>query len=136
MLDEGAVLAAVDEVLDHLYFMDTVAGVADLGPPCEVVTEWLGWSLYAHGELLEPTRALVRANEVVYKCLLEVQPAVYASGRQAVKPGPGRAEQHEVCIAYCYALVTTGEVDDGGVVAQPILGLCCAIVLGRVVRQG
>ena len=51
MLEEGAVSAPADEVLDRLDFMDALTAVPELVPVCKVRATGLRRPLHAHGEL-------------------------------------------------------------------------------------
>ena len=64
MLEEGAVSAPADEVLDRLDFMDALAAVPELGPACEVLATGLRRPLHAHGELARVVGSLVGPREV------------------------------------------------------------------------
>ena len=100
VLEEGAVSAPADEVLDGLDFVDALAAVPELGPACEVLAAGLRRSLHAHGELARAGGSLVGPREVADKRFLEIDPCVDAAHRQAVQPSASRSLEHERCIAH------------------------------------
>ena len=105
MLEEGALSAPGGEVFDGLHLVHPLAGVAELGPPREVVVSRFAGPLDAQGELAGLWRPLVRAGEVADEDFREVQPAVDAVGLEAVEPGACRALQHERDVLHGYAPV-------------------------------
>ena len=72
MLEEGALSAPGSEVLDGLNLMHPLAGVAELGPPREVVAGRLVGPLDAEGELAWLGRPLVGAGEVADEGFCEI----------------------------------------------------------------
>ena len=95
MLEEGSLSAPGGEVLDGLDLMHSLAGVAELGPPREVVAGRLVRPLDAKGELARLGRPLVGAGEVADEDFCEVQPTVDVVRLEAVEPRACRALQHE-----------------------------------------
>ena len=81
MLEEGAVSAPTDEILDRLDFMDALAAVSELGPACEVLAAGRRRPLNAYGELAGVTGLSVRPRDVADKCFLEIDPCVDAALR-------------------------------------------------------
>jgi hypothetical protein len=75
---------------------------------------------------------VVGAGVVADESLLEVQPAVDASGWQVFELGAGGADQHEGRLAHSLALVVAVDSKCGGVVQQPVLRLGDVVVLGGV----
>ena len=116
--------------------MHPLTGVAELGPPGDVVAEGFVGLLDAHGHFARPTRALVGAGEVADERLLEVHPGVDTAGREAIKPRSGRAGEHEWHIANRYALVAPGDAYGRGVIDQLVFWLGHAVVFQRIPRQG
>src|SRR4051812_910645 len=95
VLEEGAFSAPGGEVLDGLHLVHALAGVSELGPTREVVASRLIGTLHAQGKLARLGKSLIRACEVADESFGEVDPAVDATGLQAVQPCPGRALEHE-----------------------------------------
>ena len=112
--------------------MHPLAGVAELGPPREVVAGRLVGPLDAEGELARLGRPLVRAGEVADEDFREVQPAVDAVGLEAVEPGARRALEHQGDIFHSNVSIAIRYANGGGLVNQPVFRLHGAVVLGRV----
>ena len=72
VLEEGAFSAPGGEVLYGLNLVHTLAGVAELGPTCEVVASRFAGPLDAQGELAGLGRPLVCAGEIADEDFREV----------------------------------------------------------------
>ena len=123
MLEEGALSAPGGEVLNGLNLVHPLAGVAELGPPREVVAGRLVGPLDAEGELARLGRPLVGAGEVADEDFREVQPTVDAVGLEAVEPCARRALQHQGDVLHGDAPIAVGDADGCGVVDEPIFRL-------------
>lgn len=69
--------------------MDSLTGVADLDPSCEVVTKEFVLTLDAKGEVTRQYGPLVGVGEVAYGCFVKNKSRFHVIGREAVHQRPG-----------------------------------------------